>query len=61
MRRASKSWLRQTNDAVSWEGELKGAVDVGADKVLVVTVTRFKGASSGIETEQRTWVRGYRR
>ena len=38
-----------------WEGELKGAVDVGPDKVLVVTLTRFEGASSGIETEQRTW------
>jgi len=41
---------------VSWEGELRGAVDIGPDKVLVVTHTRFKGASSGIETEERTWV-----
>jgi ketosteroid isomerase-like protein len=50
-----KTWLRLTDDAVSWEGELRGAVDVGPDKVLVVTQTRFKGASSGIETEERTW------
>jgi ketosteroid isomerase-like protein len=51
-----KTWLQLTNDAVSWEGELRGAVDIGPDKVLVVTQTRFKGASSGIETEERTWV-----
>ena len=50
-----KAWLQQIDGAVSWEGELKGAVDVGPDKVLAATVTRFKGASSGIEVEQRTW------
>ena len=50
-----KAWLQQTDDAVSWEGDLKGAVDVGPDKVLVVTQARFKGASSGIETEERAW------
>ena len=50
-----KAWLQQIGDAVSWEGDLKGAVDVGPDKVLVATVTRFKGVSSGIEMEERTW------
>jgi ketosteroid isomerase-like protein len=53
-----KSWLQQIGDAVGWEGELKGAVDVGPHQVLVVTVTRFKGVSSGIggiEMEERTW------
>ena len=50
-----KAWLQQIGDAVSWEGELRGAVDVGPDKVLAVTLTRFKGASSGIEMEERTW------
>ena len=50
-----KTWLQQTGDAVSWEGELRGAVDIGPDKVLAVTMTRFKGASSGIEMEERTW------
>jgi ketosteroid isomerase-like protein len=50
-----KAWLQQIGDPVSWEGELKGAVDVGPDKVLVATVTRFKGASSGLEMEERTW------
>ncbi len=50
-----KAWLQQTDDAIHWEGELKGAVDVGPDKVLVVTLTRFEGASSGVPTEQRTW------
>jgi ketosteroid isomerase-like protein len=51
-----KTSLQLTDDAVSWEGELRGAVDIGPDKVLVVTQTRFKGASSGVETEERTWV-----
>jgi ketosteroid isomerase-like protein len=50
-----KQWLQQTDDAVHWEGELKGAVDVGPNKVLAVTLTRFEGASSGVETKQRTW------
>jgi ketosteroid isomerase-like protein len=50
-----KAWLEQTDDALSWHGDLKGAVDVGPDKVLVVTLNRFQGASSGIETEERLW------
>jgi ketosteroid isomerase-like protein len=50
-----KAWLQQTGDAVRWKGELKGAIDVGPDKVVVVTMTRFEGASSGVQTEQRTW------
>jgi ketosteroid isomerase-like protein len=50
-----KAWLKEIGDAVSWEGELKGAVDVGPSKVLAATVTRFKGASSGIQMEERTW------
>ena len=50
-----KTWLEQTDDAVSWDGELRGAVDIGPDKVLVVTLNHFRGASSGIETEERLW------
>jgi ketosteroid isomerase-like protein len=50
-----KAWLEETGDAVDWDGELKGAVDLGPDKVLAVTVNRFRGASSGVETENRLW------
>ncbi len=50
-----KVWLEQTDDAVKWEAELRGAVDVGPDKVLVVTLNRFRGASSGIESVNRVW------
>lgn len=53
--RGFKAWLEQTADAVRWEAELKGAVDVGPDKVLAVTLNRFWGASSGVETEERVW------
>jgi hypothetical protein len=55
------AWLQQIGDAVSWEGELRGAVDVGPDKVLAVTLTRFKGASSGIEIGGTHVVRRHRR
>ena len=47
---ASADWRRS-----ELGGEPRGAVDVGPDKVLAVTLTRFKGASSGIEMEERTW------
>jgi ketosteroid isomerase-like protein len=50
-----KAWLEQTADEMEWEAELKGAVDVGPHKVLVVTLNRFRGASSGAETEDRVW------
>jgi ketosteroid isomerase-like protein len=53
--RGFKAWLEQTADAVRWDGDLRGAVDVGPDKVLVVTLNRFRGASSGVETENRVW------
>src|SRR5688500_9335053 len=32
-----KDWLEETARAVRWEADLKGAVDVGPDTVLVVT------------------------
>ena len=53
--RGYKAWLEQTADALEWEAEMKGAVDVGPHKVLVVTLNRFRGASSGAETEDRVW------
>lgn len=53
--RGYKAWLEQTADALEWEAELKGAVDVGPHKVLVVTLNRNRGASSGAETEDRVW------
>jgi ketosteroid isomerase-like protein len=42
--------------AISWESDFKGAVDVGNRKVLAVTAARYRGATSGVEIEQRTWV-----
>jgi ketosteroid isomerase-like protein len=50
-----KAWMEQTDEVVSWDGEVRGVVDIGPEKVLVVTVNRFQGASSGIETEERLW------
>jgi ketosteroid isomerase-like protein len=51
-----KAFLEQTGDVMNWEAELRGAVDVGPDKVLAVTRSIFHGASSGIETENRVWL-----
>ena len=53
--RGYKAWLEQTAEVLEWEAELKGAVDVGPHKVLVVTLNRNRGASSGAETEDRVW------
>ena len=53
--RGFKAWLDQTDDAIEWEADMRGAVDIGPDKVLVVTLNRFRGASSGIATENRVW------
>jgi ketosteroid isomerase-like protein len=40
---------------VAWETDFETAVDVGANKVLAVGQTRFRGSASGVEFEQRTW------
>jgi ketosteroid isomerase-like protein len=53
--RGFKQWLEQTDDAIRWDAELRGAVDLGPDRVLAVQSVRFEGASSGIETEERVW------
>ena len=53
--RGFKAWLEADEGVIDWEGEVKGAVDVGPDKVLVVTQNRFQGASSGINIEERFW------
>jgi ketosteroid isomerase-like protein len=50
-----KAWLESTDDAVTWDAELRGAVDVGPNKVLAVTLNRFWGKSSGIESVERAW------
>jgi ketosteroid isomerase-like protein len=50
-----KAWLEQTDDLLSWEGEVQGAVDIGPEQVLVVSEIHIKGASSGIETAERSW------
>jgi ketosteroid isomerase-like protein len=50
-----RGWLTDTGDLLDAEHEMRGAVDLGPDKVLVVTTTRFKGAVSGVSAEQRSW------
>jgi hypothetical protein len=41
---------------VAWEMDIETAVDVGANRVLAVGQTRFRGPASGVELDQRTWV-----
>lgn len=40
---------------MTWEGTLGGVVDVAPNIVLSVATVRAKGASTGLETEQRLW------
>jgi ketosteroid isomerase-like protein len=50
-----KAWLEDSANVMSWEADVRGPVDVGAQKVLVVTVNRFRGATSGLSSEFRAW------
>jgi ketosteroid isomerase-like protein len=51
-----RDWWEDIEEALQPEHTLKGAVDVGADKVLAVFTTRFTGPTSQVTGEQRTWV-----
>jgi ketosteroid isomerase-like protein len=51
-----KDWREDIQDVLQPEHTLRGAVDVGADKVLAVFITRFTGPTSQVTAEQRTWV-----
>jgi ketosteroid isomerase-like protein len=50
-----KAWLEDAADVMSWEADVRGGVDVGPEKVLVVTENRSRGATSGISSEFRAW------
>jgi ketosteroid isomerase-like protein len=49
------AWREETQKLLGAEHDLRGSVDVGPDKVLVVTATRFRGSASGVASEQRIW------
>jgi ketosteroid isomerase-like protein len=53
--RGFRAWREETQEFLGAEHDLKGAVDVAPDKVLVVTTTRFEGTASGFASEQRIW------
>lgn len=49
--------FRETLEAtLQPESTLKGAVDVGADRVLAVLTIRFTGLASKVTAEQRIWI-----
>jgi ketosteroid isomerase-like protein len=50
-----KAWLEDAANVMSWEADVQGGVDIGPDKVLVVTENRSRGATSGIPSEFRAW------
>jgi hypothetical protein len=50
-----KARLKEAADVGSWEADVRGGVDVGPEKVLVVTVNRFQGAMSGLSSDFRAW------
>jgi ketosteroid isomerase-like protein len=51
-----RAWLEESGGTMLWEAKLEGAVDLGPDKVLTVQSMHFRGASSGIDLEERMWV-----
>jgi ketosteroid isomerase-like protein len=53
--RGFRAWREETQDLLGAEHDLRGAVDVGPEKVLAVTTTRFKGSTSGVTSEERMW------
>ena len=50
-----RAWREETSDLLGATHELRGAVDVGPNTVLVVTTTRFEGSASGLTAEERLW------
>jgi ketosteroid isomerase-like protein len=51
-----REWRRKLDEfMVNAEHELRGAIDIGPDKVLAVTTSRAEGAVSGAAAEQRLW------
>ena len=54
--RGYQEWLQRSREAVKWEADLKGAIDVGPTTVIAVTANRFVGASSGAASEDRVWM-----
>jgi ketosteroid isomerase-like protein len=53
---AFREWRRHLDEFVAnAEHELRGAVDIGSDKVLAVTTSRGEGRTSGAPAELRIW------
>ena len=50
-----RAWREETSDLLGATHELRVAVDVGRNTVLVVTTTRFEGSASGLTAEERLW------
>jgi ketosteroid isomerase-like protein len=53
--RGFRTWREETQELVDADFDIRGAVDVGPEKVLVVIGIRYKGRASGFASEQRTW------
>jgi ketosteroid isomerase-like protein len=51
-----KVWLEESGGTMPWEAELEGAVDLGPDRALAVQSIHFRGASSGIDLDERMWI-----
>ena len=51
-----REWCVEATTVMSWETDIESAVDLGPETVLVVGVTRFVGAASGVRQERRIWL-----
>src|SRR5512132_3039901 len=53
--RGFRAGHEETQELVGAEFDIRGAVDVGPERVLVVITIRYKRRTSGFASEQRTW------
>jgi ketosteroid isomerase-like protein len=51
-----KRWLESVANITPWEMEVVSAVATGPSTVLVTITLRFRGAASGAELDQATWL-----
>ena len=51
-----REWLAATSQVLEWEATLAEVTEIDDERVLAVTLAKFRGAQSGAWTEQRNGV-----
>ena len=53
--RGFQNWMRETDGAMPWSGQIDGVIDLGPEMVLLAATLTVEGAASRIEGEIRIW------